>query len=260
MARVASGQILEREGKRGRTYALRFRAYGHRQYVTLGTAEDGWTRQRADEELQNVLADVRRGIWRPFERQPAVDRPRPEPTFHEFASEWLEGRRHELGERTVEDYTWALSNHLLPFFARHRLGAITVEEVDRYRSAKVREGRLSAASTNKTITRLAQVLEAAEEYGHVDAIPPAGGGGDSSPIRHGGGSSKPSRSRRCSTGGRASRAADHGDPRRWTPCVRADRTPLAGRQPRDRAPARDRLEDSGRSPRDRPLAGAQRAA
>ena len=81
-----------------------------------------------------------------------IEEPRREPTFHEFASEWLEGRRHELGERTVEDYTWALSIHLLPFFARHRLGAITIEDVDRYRSAKVQEGRLSARSSNKTIS------------------------------------------------------------------------------------------------------------
>ena len=64
MARKATGQVVEREGKRGRTYALRFRAYGQRQYVTLGTAEEGWTRQRAEVELENVLADVRRGIWR----------------------------------------------------------------------------------------------------------------------------------------------------------------------------------------------------
>ena len=130
MARQATGQVLVREGKRGRTYALRFRAYGKRQFVTLGKAEGGWTRRKAEEELENVSADVRRGIWQPPEPEPVVEEPRPEPTFHEFASEWLKGRRHELGERTVEDYTWALSIHLLPFFARHRLSAITVEEVD----------------------------------------------------------------------------------------------------------------------------------
>jgi len=147
MARKATGQIIERESKRGRTYALRLRAYGKREFVTLGTAEEGWTRAQAEERLRHTLADVERGIWKPPE--PIVEEPRPEPTFHEFASEWLEGRRHELGERTVEDYTWALSIHLLPFFAQHRLGAITLEEVDRYRSAKVREGQLSARSITR---------------------------------------------------------------------------------------------------------------
>jgi hypothetical protein len=46
MARKASGQVIERKGARGRTLALRFRAYGIRRYVTLGTVDEGWTRER----------------------------------------------------------------------------------------------------------------------------------------------------------------------------------------------------------------------
>ena len=38
MPRKATGQVIERDGKRGRTYALRFRAYGERRFLTLGTA------------------------------------------------------------------------------------------------------------------------------------------------------------------------------------------------------------------------------
>jgi hypothetical protein len=33
-----SGQVLELSRKGGRTFALRFRAYGKRRYMTLGTA------------------------------------------------------------------------------------------------------------------------------------------------------------------------------------------------------------------------------
>lgn len=65
--------------------------------------------------------------------------PAPEPTFHEFAAEWLESRRHEFAVRTVEDYTLALTNHLLPFFKDHSLSQITAKEVDRYKAAKVCE-------------------------------------------------------------------------------------------------------------------------
>ncbi len=96
MARKATGQVIERDGKRGLSYALRFRAFGKRQFVTLGRVEDGWTLAKAEEELSNVLADVRRGIWRPPEPEPIVEQSRPEPTFHEFASEWLEARRGEI--------------------------------------------------------------------------------------------------------------------------------------------------------------------
>lgn len=168
MPRQATGQVLERTTSRGTVYALRFRAYGARQYVTLGRPEDGWSRVRADVELANVLADVRRGIWRPPTPDVEPEAPAAAPTFHRFATEWLEARRPELRPNTLLDYEWQLTHHLLPFFARHELRAITVAEVDRYRAAKLTEGTLSATSINKTITRLGQVLEVALEYGHVD--------------------------------------------------------------------------------------------
>jgi integrase len=162
MPRPATGQVLERHGRGGRTYALRFRAYGRRQYVTLGSAEDGWTRTRAETELENVLADVRRSIWRPPEPEP-VREPEREPTFHEFASEWLEVVSPALAEGTVLRYRWQLTDYLLPFFHAHLLSQVTVAEVDRYRDERVREGRLSAGEVNKTLVRLGQILDVAEE-------------------------------------------------------------------------------------------------
>ncbi|MGD0166894.1 MAG: site-specific integrase [Gaiellaceae bacterium] len=180
MPRQATGQVLERTGKGGRTYALRFRALGARQYMTLGSAEQGWDRKRAEVELENVLADIRRGIWRPPEpQQPAA--PREEPTFHEFASEWVDARRHELRPRSIDALEWALSCHLLPHFRSHKLSAITIEEVDRYRAAKVREREqglvehpLGNGSINKTIAILGAVLDSAIEYGHITSNPARG--------------------------------------------------------------------------------------
>src|ERR671939_249441 len=166
MPRRRTGQVIERDRGGGRIFALRFRAYGERQFVTLGSAADGWTRKKAETELRHVLADVERGIWVPYVDR-ALDAPAT-PTFHEFASEWLEARRGELRESTLADYTWQLSNHLLPFFHRHLLPQITVAEVDRYRAFKVREHVLGAESINKTITRLGQILAVAEER---DLIP-----------------------------------------------------------------------------------------
>ena len=70
MARRSEGQVVERHWKSGRGYALRFRAYGERQYLTLGLEAEGWDRKRAEEELANVMADVRRGLWTPPTRRP----------------------------------------------------------------------------------------------------------------------------------------------------------------------------------------------
>jgi hypothetical protein len=72
MARRPTGQIIERSGARGHSFRLRFRAYGDRHYVTTEAS----TRQEAEVELQNILADVRRGIWRrPLASSPRLRRP-----------------------------------------------------------------------------------------------------------------------------------------------------------------------------------------
>jgi len=175
MARPATGQVVYDTRRRSPVFGLRFPAYGKRRYITLGTAEQGWTHARAETELQNVLADVRRGIWQPIEPAAEPDLPRAIPSFHEFASRWYERQELEGGQRGRglsakgrEDLRWRLSNHLLPFFAAMRLDAINVEDVDRYRLAKVRHGALGPNSINKTLNTLAAILELAVEYELID--------------------------------------------------------------------------------------------
>jgi integrase len=195
MPRPATGQVIERGGKHGTTFALRFRAYGERRYLTLGSSVDGWTRERADLELQNVLADVRRGIWRPPVSQPTVEPPN-DPTFHEFASEWFERKSPELRDNTRTAYRNELSLHLLPYFAARRLSEIDARMVDAYRQAELREsearrqaiangkplldgqGRVlrpfGATMINKTLTRLGQILEDAVDYELIARNPAKG--------------------------------------------------------------------------------------
>lgn len=174
MAPKATGQIIEPENGRG--WAIRFRAYGKRRSVTLGTTEEGWNLQKVEAELRHVLADVERGIWQPH-RPVAVEAPAEVPTFHEFASEWLAARKPELRPRTIRDYEWSLSHHLLPFFKDYLLPQITVAEVDRYKAAKVRQAKLAPAQINKTLKRLSQILDLAVDYGHLPSNPAASRGG-----------------------------------------------------------------------------------
>jgi integrase len=175
MPRPAEGQLMVREGKRGLVYAARFRAYGQRRYVTFGSAGEGWDEPSARKALAHILADVERGIWQPTEPTPAVEEPSPVPDFHTFASKWFQRRRQEVGARTAEHWQWALSVHLLPVFQHHRLSAITIEEVDRYKAVKLGEKKpLSASSINKTLKVLAQVLDDAVAYGHITDNPARG--------------------------------------------------------------------------------------
>ena len=167
MPRRATGQVIEPQDERA--WAIRFRAYGKRRYLALGTSEDSWDRRRAEAELRHVLPDVERGIWRPYEPAQAPQIPEA-PTFHEFASEWLESREPELRPKTIKSYRWLLSGHLLPHLASMHLDQISPEDVDRYKAAKLREGALGPNQINKSLRLLAMVLDAAGDYGHIDAV------------------------------------------------------------------------------------------
>jgi integrase len=144
---------------------------------------------------------VRRGIWTPPRKLDSIIAARELPTFHEFASAWFERQKLEAGRsgdglaaRSREDLQWRLTNHLLPVFKDSPLDRITVEDVDRFRLAKVSERRdiaaaaakgkpvmdeytdcrgreyvrprraLSASSINKLISTLAAILDEAVEY------------------------------------------------------------------------------------------------
>ena len=190
MAR-AKGEVIVREWKAGRGFALRFTAYGHREYLTLGLQRDGWTRERAEEELANIMADVRRGIWvAPSKRtRRAAVEEEPEKAgdtpFPAFAERLLEERREEMSDGNHAYLAWGLA-HLRPFFADWALTEIDAEAVDAYRAHKVTESRalaraiecgrpkrdehgrvrrpLGPATINKTIDALSWFLRIAVEY------------------------------------------------------------------------------------------------
>jgi integrase len=201
MAARSQGQVIERAWKSGRGYALRFPAYGERQYLTLGLETEGWTRKRAEEELQNIIADVRRGIWIPPDKgrrsqtNVTPDDSDGAPLFGPFARELVAARKGEVSANTHDYLDWGLS-HLLPYFATRPVGAIDIEAVDAYRRHKVEQADLrrraierrkplrddhghilrplSPNSINKTIEVLQWILAMAVEYGHLPANPAAG--------------------------------------------------------------------------------------
>ena len=190
MSAHKEGGVLVRERKLGRIYALRFRAYGERQYLTLGYEPEDWNHERANVELQNVLADVRRGLWvPPAKKKPrgTSDKSRPDrvPNFGPFATDLIAARGGQVSKETTKHEKWALG-HLIPFFGDWALDEIDIEGVDEYRAFKVKESEararaiergkpkrndygqilrpLSAGSINRTIDYLQWVLSIAIEY------------------------------------------------------------------------------------------------
>jgi integrase len=198
-ATKAKGEVWPREWKRGRGYALRFSAYGERRYLTLGYEHEGWTRERAEEELANIMADVRRGIWVPPKKGQKKSRPDTEPAevpiFGPFARELVAARRGEIAESTSDNEEWALG-YLLRFFADWPLPEIDAQSVDDFRRHMVAESKsrqlaierrrpkldklgnplrpLSPSSINQQIDFLQLILSVAHEYKHITENPAVG--------------------------------------------------------------------------------------
>ena len=190
MAARSKGRVLERNWKSGRGYALRFRAYGEREYLTLGFERDGWTYKRAEEELENILADVRRGIWvSPKKKKRRADAEAEgeaaRAIFGPFARQLVTSRKGQVSDNHLAFMEWAFG-HLLPYFGDWPLVDIDIQAVDAYRQHKVQESEarlraierrrplrdergqivrpLAASSINKTIDVLQWVLSVALEY------------------------------------------------------------------------------------------------
>jgi integrase len=166
----ASGSIEPYAHADGRTvsYTLRVRSGGQRYRVTLGTNHQGWSEQRAQVELDEVLAQIARGTWQPPGRE---ERDRAE-TIHLTASRWWQRRRTELAETTQADYRWRL-DHVLRELARERTAELDARSVDEFRQALVGRG-LSPRSVNMVLDLLAQILDDAVEYQLLDANPARG--------------------------------------------------------------------------------------
>jgi len=183
--------VLERPCGTGKVCAVRFQVHGERHYLTLGSPEEGWTRRRAEEELQDLRTDFRRGKWVPPRRrrgafQTATGGCLEE--FERFARVQIAERGSDVTTATSRYREWALS-HLLPYFTGWRLAEIDARSIDSYRAHKVTEaearrrgleqGRplrdrrgqtlrpLSTASINKTIEVLQWLLSLAVEYGQL---------------------------------------------------------------------------------------------
>jgi integrase len=119
-------------------FALRIWWQGERVWVPLGLEADGWNDYRARVELESIVREIAAGVWRPPER--ALDVSDRDPTFHEFASFWLEEKEAELERSTYDDYLNLLTKHLLPAFHDKRLSQIDYEAIKVYRTARLREG------------------------------------------------------------------------------------------------------------------------
>jgi integrase len=180
--RAATGTIKEDPWKDGETVSFRLRIpyKGRKHWVTLGTNLEGWSRERAQGELDGIMDRVRRRTWVPPGAE-ARARPLPAPgdddapveTIHVTLSRFWQAKKKDVAPNTRADYEWRLAL-LLSFRPLTPTAAINEQWVDELRddlaeraAKNRREGsdkKLSPASVNKVLEILAQALDLAVDH------------------------------------------------------------------------------------------------
>ncbi len=141
-------------GKPGQPYEIRYLdSTGKRRWAIVHGSLDEAKAKRAELHLRR-----RRG-----ERIEPVRQ-----TFEQYAQEWLE--RQAGRERTREVHSWALREHLIPYFGRRRLDQITVDDVAAFIATMRRKG-LRGSTTNTALRPLSRILAHAARRGAIPLNP-----------------------------------------------------------------------------------------
>jgi len=162
--------------QRGPVYYLRYRlADGRHVQKLLGPAwtersrppTGYYTKRTAEEALQQVLADARRGTL-------PGSQPRSGRTFGDACADWLRYVEHDKqrAPSTLSDYRNVVNASLLPEFGRDTpLEQITTERIEAYRERLLDEGRLRRRSIQKLLVLLYGILKRAKRRGWIPSNP-----------------------------------------------------------------------------------------
>jgi integrase len=161
-----SGHIFRTKRKSGDRWMAKWRDAGGQHQRVLGKAWSGrgrpqqgyLTKRQAQEELDAILADARRG------QIVAPVRPTRGVRFSEAAAEWLRYVEYDRQRRpsTVRDYKIVVESALNPAFGDVPIEALTSAHIDSFRAGLVAEGRLSARTINKYLALVHGILKRAQ--------------------------------------------------------------------------------------------------
>ena len=142
MARPLTGRLEAQPLRDGETVAwvVRFRAYGQARKLTIGH-NPPWPETRAREELDNIVYQVKRGVWVPPESRPTPPAPgvsAPRLNIAQLSHAYLE-HRETLGKgNRAGQQQELLEQHVIPDWGDRSPEHATPENVRRWVAAKVR--------------------------------------------------------------------------------------------------------------------------
>ncbi len=174
--RPVSGHVFRLEGARGPRWYAKYRLPDGRQvqkalgpaWTARGRPPDGYlTKRTAEAWLRDVLDQARRGTLPGLVRTGV--------TFADAAEEWLRYVAEERGRKpsTLRDYRSVVRVHFLPAFGDQALERITTETIERWLSARLREGKLSRRSLQKMVVLLNGIFRRARRVWKLPVNPVA---------------------------------------------------------------------------------------
>jgi integrase len=175
--RRATGHTYLVKRKRGDQWYVKYRLPGGRQIQKrLGPAHTGrgrppeghFTKRTAEEALQAILTDARRGTLAGMTKTGV--------TFEDAAAEWLRYVEQDRKRRpsTVRDYCNTINGRLNPEFGPEPLEAIDTDRIDGWRAELVAGGELSARTINKMLVILHGIFRRAMRVYGLPSNPVAG--------------------------------------------------------------------------------------
>jgi integrase len=178
VSRPAKGHLETYEWADGATttYRGRVRYQGGQARIVFGTNHEGWSEQRALNELERIVGQIARGTWTPPDttRQTPVEHPADvREDFRAFLYRWWQAKKLELTARGRDDYLWRIGHLNAGPLATTAVGAIDRQAVDAEKQ-RLQEHGLGARATNMVLMLLAQVLDYAVDYGVLGANPARG--------------------------------------------------------------------------------------
>jgi integrase len=171
-----TGHVRIEQRKRGPVFYLKYRLADGRQVQKLlgpkwterGRPPAGYyTDRTANEALQELLADARRGTL-------AGSTPSVGKTFGDATAEWLRYVEHDkhVSATTLNDYRHLVSGCLLPEFGRETpLEQIDTDRIELYRERLLEEDDLSRRTIQKYLIALHGILKRAKRRKWITANP-----------------------------------------------------------------------------------------
>lgn len=108
--------------------------------------------------------------WRRIDKLPATEKANKISVEDFIADTWWPAKRTEWKPATIDAYRTTIANWITPYIGHLKLGALTVEAVDRYRQQLQRDG-CGVPTINKTFAILEGVINFAAERGYGIANP-----------------------------------------------------------------------------------------